>query len=661
MTRPARRPVESSIRRVVGRLLRASDPNHRLASFSIEDRSRFGFKRSLRIRAAFAAPGGPTQAIVARANIASRETPGEALTAFRLLRALRAGRNGRLTAPNPIGYDRTRGLVLYRELPGRPLGLLLHQPAVAVGLARSAGQAIRDLHRLRVTTSPKKTDERIRTESVFFRDDAARAMPGLAGRFASALIPLTEELIRSRAPVTHRVSLHGDLDLGNIVRQSDGRIGLIDFGSSWFDDPLSDVGNFLAQTDRAAWLRTSSPKLARALAAAFLRGYGRIVDRRRLQLYRAWWTAQILAYTLSTAPNSGRQIAPAAIERVRTLLRSAGVSPLTDPATLNPIDLRVRLLDAKNMWPFFSDRVNQLTDRRPAALGDLSVSHPRAVSRSSFLTAFRLTVYGPVGPSTVTVRGNHVHRATADIIRAVSIARGRRFETITPLAYLDRPAYLLYRAVDGRPLRDLLPTSRSFADAIADSGRALGQLHGLRVKRIRRLAWSDERRWLQLLDRRIRRRSPALTDESLAVRQLLERRLRPLWNQRSSLVHNDYQASNILINRRKVGIIDYTQSGLGPPALDVGNFLVHLRVMLHRILSARRIQRLADRFVAAYRRASSPAARQSIRRDLAVAELRAAYDILATTLINLGPHDPNRHRYVRLLRQLLRRRRHRLT
>ncbi len=652
-----RRAITAAVHRWLGRTTI-------VRRLQLRDVSPYAFKRALRSAVEAQQPSGARRTIWLRGNVPSVGLDREVVVAHRVQESARRHGfdRGAFRVPSSRGSFPSCRLHLYEEFPGVTLERLLRRDlGEAVRLAHDAGRWLARFHALRLRVAPTRTTRDVIREAGFFLDDVARVLPALAGRATLVL----DAAVRSQTTLLARsdrqtTGTHGDLNIGNLLRGRDDSVALIDFGSAWIDDPLSDIGNFLAQLDLATWRRRTTAANARRLAVAFQASYrqaSRNLGPRaaeRLDLYHAWWTLQVLAFSLSTRPKEARRFASRSIQCAERLLRRRSFAPLQPleraawhqaPAVVtNPV--LVRAYFAHHLRRFF---------RGAQKIDALTIEHRDALSTKSFLMRYVVSIRFPDGrTSERIIRGNRVDHATYRITERVHRTL-RGFSSLRPLRYERRLGYEFYEELAGVPVRSLPYDSSRFRERFPTIGRALAAFQATPRHGLRQLTWSNELRALTTVAARIRRFGGPAERPFLTTIKIYQARAQPVWQGSPSLVHNDFQASNILRTPTGVGLIDFTQSGVGNGAIDAATFIVHLRVMLDGLVTPPRIEALSRRFLEAYAQALPRPRRTRLRRDLPIFELRSLLDVLAVTLMNLGPRDPNRRRYVDLVGRALQR------
>lgn len=653
------------MRRIFRNLVRRNyPPGAELLNLKTKEVGPFRFKRALRYDLRLRTPQGKSVDVVVRGNVPSKDTRNEIVVADLVQRALsrRGFSFGTYRAPASFGVIPKLRLNLYEDVPGVTLeSLVRRRDPSSLRVARRAGAWLSAFHRLRLQVGPRRTKERVKNEVGFFRDDVTRFDSGMIGRMVCVLAAAENaqrEIFRSYRRFFR--TIHGDLNLGNIIAAPNQDVAFIDYGGSWIFDPLSDVGNFLAQVDLTVWRGFVSRKFADQLVSAFLRGYPRHPTsigpniQRRIDLHRAWWTLQIIAYIVSTKHRMGKRIAPRALERAERLLAERGYATARALDRVDGEEFRRALRNSTTMFAYFAERLRAFFPSSQK-IDKLSVEHPRALSGTSYLMRYVLQLRMPGGSVRErVVRGNFLDPETFKILVRAHTARSRGFRTMRPLRYESRFRYVFYEELAGDSLRAVDPESPTFSRLLPNIAAALVAFHRVPRRDLRGLSLRNEVRFMKGLLRRIRASAEGRRLDLRRIERTVLRAEQQHWKRFRGVVHNDFQASNVLRTPRGIGIIDFTLSGVGNRALDVANFLMHLRVMLDRVVSQRRIESNASSFLRSYERRLSSPERTRLRASFPAFQLRSALDIFATTIRNLDPRDPNRRRYTQLLDNVMR-------
>lgn len=283
---------------------------------------------------------------------------------------------------------------------------------------------------------------------------------------------------------------------------------------------------------------------------------------------------------------------------------------------------------------------------------DVSYTHRPALSTTSFLTAVEVVTRKRGQTQRWHVRGNTVDRQTYTIFRRLASYHQPRLRLPRPLTFINPPGYIWYEEVGGRTLRDKSFSSPLWPVTLGKIGTGLAVFHGTPARGLRPLTWTNEVRTLRRSQQTIARRAPHLAGLAQRVDTWLLDHERAAWNHHPVLVHKDFQASNIITGPR-IGFIDFTLSGIGPAAFDLGTFLSHLGVMTLGHVAPARLRNWRQSFLRGYRRSISVHAWHIVQRDTPVFEVRSLFDILAITLTTLGwQHLPGRKYVGHVLQQL---------
>lgn len=137
---------------------------------------------------------------------------------------------------------------------------------------------------------------------------------------------------------------------------------------------------------------------------------------------------------------------------------------------------------------------------------------------------------------------------------------------------------VLWRAFSGRPLVVENKRASGLASGLAfmrQAGRALASVHATRIPLGRTWSGADE---MAMLRERVVGAPPWMRS---LLPELASRLGRATGR---STVHRDFYPEQVLVGRTsgrraaRIAFLDWDDAALGPPALDVGNFLAHLRL-----------------------------------------------------------------------------------
>ncbi|HHN78313.1 MAG TPA: hypothetical protein ENK11_06540 [Phycisphaerales bacterium] len=263
----------------------------------------------------------PGRRAVVRFDDAGGTLYAKALRPSKIGRIIRAnqfvsGLDGRAFGVAPIrSTDESIGMLVLRRLPGRNLHDLADPHAFVEGCA-AAGRALRTLHVAPPDGFPLHDDD---AEARMLRDRVEGIgvfVPALHGAASDACERVCKDLT---AAAGRRAVLHRDFYDKQIVIDTDGTPGFLDFDTLGVGEPELDLANMLGHIELRVLQGECSPETAREAATAFLDAYGpantdRIgayLDSTRLRLamlyaYRPKWArlAPMLLDKIGDRPTS---------------------------------------------------------------------------------------------------------------------------------------------------------------------------------------------------------------------------------------------------------------------------------------------------------------------------------------------------------------------
>jgi tRNA A-37 threonylcarbamoyl transferase component Bud32 len=254
---------------------------------------------------------------------------------------------------------------------------------------------------------------------------------------------------------------------------------------------------------------------------------------------------------------------------------------------------------------------------------------------------------------TTTVRGK---RMTPEIFQLMQLLASQRPALLAPthIFYDPRRQYTLYRELEGKTLRQL-ERSRTVWRAQAPAiGTYLARLHRLAPRFLPVRSAAQERDFLLNRARLLAADAAVPVSWETRARRLAKDLGRLTRGHPTTLVHGDFQASNILVNqaRRQVGAIDFSSASRYHPAADLGWFLVHSNLMLRYHFRQATIDPWLTAVFRAYSRASQPA---QVKRTLAVLPWfleRTLVDIATVSISSFRTPGPERDKIFFLLDEI---------
>ncbi|MEQ1758404.1 MAG: hypothetical protein ABL986_08815 [Vicinamibacterales bacterium] len=221
--------------------------------------------------------------------------------------------------------------------------------------------------------------------------------------------------------------------------------------------------------------------------------------------------------------------------------------------------------------------------------------------------------------------------------------------TPAPVGYLARLKLLLQHEAPGRTIYELQFDGKAPAALYADTGLALAAFQDTRLTGLDPYGASDEHAMLVTTLRKDIL-APATRVTARALVEQLADSAPLLADEPPVTCHRDFYDKQVLAGRG-IWFIDLDTLAEAPAALDVGNFLAHLRLRRHQNLVPRDVAATAaTAFLSAYRRrrlisASDTAwwTASALIRLASVYAVRPRWVHLSTTLLADAQRELNRH------------------
>lgn len=182
-------------------------------------------------------------------------------------------------------------------------------------------------------------------------------------------------------------------------------------------------------------------------------------------------------------------------------------------------------------------------------------------------------------------------------------ARGP-WQIARPVTFFRRWKLLVYEEAPGKTLRRLLREQPERAgEYLARTARWLAALHchapnlHFAYNRTgRKYYWRAALTLFSTMEHRDYRRIERAIRRVMRFEDVLAA------TQRRALVHHDFHPGNVLIARSTVRVVDFTESRLSDPRVDIATFVAQLEQQLGRFASAAQIEKWQGVFLRAYRR-----------------------------------------------------------
>jgi Ser/Thr protein kinase RdoA (MazF antagonist) len=507
-----------------------------------------------------------------------------------LLRAGRALATAGVETPWPRAYLADLNLLLLAEAPGRPLSDLrdLPPPAFDDWLAPVAA-ALGAVHRTGVEGVPHATP---RNEAGTLLA-SSRHLVALRPEIADRVARLAENVAARLAEVeTGDALCHGDF-YDDQVLVGDAGVVLIDFDRARLGNALLDVGSFLAHLTACGAESSREPFLDAYPAA-------RPEARRSALLFEA-------AALLRRAVEPFRRLDPdwpAELERLVELSAGRLEEYRRGPRrSSTEVDPGLPLLELVQDPAVVGRELERQLGTSPIEVTRATVVRHKP-GRRCLLRYELVTGNGAPQPERLygktyaSTRGPRIYAQLQ--VLAAARACGPDVAIPEPVAYVEPLRLLLQREVPGEPIRSrLLSGDKPLAACIAE---ALHELHGSSVELERRHDLHDELAPLAERVERLGAAGPSLADQARRCLELVRRGSRSRWPWRWRPIHRDLYHGQVLAGEHGISILDFDDAAMSEPAVDVANFLGHLRLLaLEENEATEEVARVAAAFSARYR------------------------------------------------------------
>lgn len=403
---------------------------------------------------------------------------------------------------------------------------------------------------------------------------------------AEDLLPLdaclADDAKRIGAEVADRIAdtafsptlVHGDFSADQVVIAK-GRPIVLDWDHAACGDPGRDLGTFLARLDAQAADGFLTRSEADDLGAALVEGYARTAEAvpaaTKLHHARALLLLASEGFRLRRAnwPVRGRAL----IERAEAVLAEPSRSR-SDPA-MPEIDA------ALSRGRGLSAVMEVLGDDAPVlAQGPQPevIRHKpgrRALIRYRVEGAGVAAVLGKLRAKGTDRRTPQVHRALREAgldglaDHGVGVPRA--------IGQIDAMKMWLQEEVPGQTLAShLQDANTSRCEILARTGAALARLHDVPPATDRCWTLHDE---LDVLDRALGCATANIPESAEALRGIMRgarARLEQLGEEAVCGIHRDFYFDQVLVDGRRIWLVDLDLYSIGDPAIDLGNFLAHL-------------------------------------------------------------------------------------
>ncbi len=383
--------------------------------------------------------------------------------------------------------------------------------------------------------------------------------------------------------------IHGDFYAKQIVVHH-GEYQWIDFDEMSLGDPYQDVGNFIAQL---YWNEVRGD-LARdnveALVARFLEGYARRargMDPKRLACQIAIATFRCLPHPFRRGHPEWRLQMERMLHRVECTLDESGPVGMPSPTKPSPQEVLQRSSAEEEARPYLDlaaiERAKPTFEGFEVPLAESKLTKANVV-RHKFGRRILIEYHWshPDHPSEIQKVlgkariGKGLDRKTPELhqqLRALGMVQ--HTATVVPrvLGFVHPLGMWLQEKLEGAAITCGSPTSSEIHRQV---GHSLSDFHRCPIELESKHQVQDE---LELLWRRfddVETHHPDWAEDLQGVRERCLFLAAQLPKRPPKLIHRDFYFDQVLALPEGIAMLDLDLATMGPPELDVGNYLAHL-------------------------------------------------------------------------------------
>lgn len=462
-----------------------------------------------------------------------------------------------LNGPRLLYADSPSGVILTEWLAGNSLS----SAAASLSEVAAAGRMIALKHQKPVTV-PMRLDRRTELEAMrAILRDCAQLLPQLQQHLNDIGARLTDSLLSH--PAEYGL-IHGDYSLDQILQHPNGA-RIIDWDRAAMGDQANDIGCFLARLSKDVLDGHIDATRAENLEAVFLDGYREIRP-----LPPASHVQRLRHLTLLLTEDFRKQRQAwdhrigALLSLIHQLCQRTAKGPLTYPDPEMP--------ELANI--LYSEGMKRLLGDRPFTLTD-----PPQLFRHK--TGRRAVAEFPATPSPLIAKMSH--KSLKPGIR--ELYRDLRYAGLngSGIDELEVPELLGADQRLGLMLMPKLPgalvMSEGFdtEDALTRTGRALAKIHLSGVEVRQHWGMEDEAKVLGDALAKASSLRPANARELARISARANNALAATAPVQPVLIHRDFYQEQVLVTENKISLLDFDLASMGDPAVDLGNFIAHLR------------------------------------------------------------------------------------
>ena len=512
---------------------------------------------------------------------------------------------GPLRLARRLGRSNRHHILALEWLPGRLLEDIITLPEPEVEKVTAVGVALAELH----AQNPKRLKHLTHADEAKALFAVAKGIafvcPHLAGH-ANDLVRRMSALIADEPVLDYPI--HGDFYAAQVLLAGDA-VAILDLDQAARGDPASDLATFVAHLESDAIRGHFDPDHVAPVQEALLKGYQaatRHFISARLQLYTAARLFRLAPHPFRQREGCWPEKTEAVLERVEALLKTFTTGQnMSVPGSRSGTVLEpgVAVNDslgaaADPQMPFLKRALDPVEVQRllmnnlPRLAGVTGQLSLQAIRVPRYKPGRRCVVeydsnvqYSGAGPETITVVGKvHARRLKWPVYQILESLWSAGFAAGSqdgiaipePLGVIPEFHMYLQRKVPGVPATWLLlsPDGGALASRIAE---AVHKIHQAGIPANRRHTIADE---LNIL----RERLLIVAQDKPQWLQRLERLLNACYRVASTIaavaptgIHRDFYADQIIVDGSRLYLLDFDLYCEGDPALDIGNFLAHIK------------------------------------------------------------------------------------
>lgn len=395
-------------------------------------------------------------------------------------------------------------------------------------------------------------------------------------KFISLLTGLAKKLT---GRLFRRVVIHGDFTVDQVVKRTvESQLRLIDWDRATAGHPAVDLAAFQARLELQVIEKTLTPNQARRIVAALHEGYRQ--QRGHLPPLLADYTAlallQLAAEPFRKRTAGWPQHIAELLQRAEELMAqreppadpSAALSGLLSKPRIAPLLRQALGLPAAAMLEEAT-----LVTHKPGRRAVLAWRWTSAPDELSIIGKYRYKGFEPHGFLVQQALWRNGFSGDSDII------------VPEPLAVLEAQNLWLQQHIAGERVTEALsPDNKQLAATGELVGTALARLQHSRAaqRAVAGKRWSvkDE---LETLRQRLKQAAttrPAWAARIADVSRACEQLALALSPTPGLFLHRDFYPAQLLLTDARPGqlaVLDFDLAALGPPSLDAGNYIAHLR------------------------------------------------------------------------------------